>query len=62
MKKSDVIKLFGGTPATCAAAMDTTRQALEHWPENMKQWQCDYVYGLACRLGMGRKIKKLAGY
>lgn len=55
MTKTEAIKLCGAaTSADFARLLGMTRQAIDHWPDELPQNYIDRVVGLAVRLG---KIK-----
>lgn len=61
MTKTQAYELFGGKE-NLRAATELTRQAIDLWPEKLKMWHVDYLYGLANRFGLGAEVKKIVGY
>lgn len=49
MKKSEAIKLLGGTPTTAAAAVGITVSAVSQWPDELPQRIVDRVLAALAR-------------
>lgn len=50
MTKADAISIFG-TVFDLSVAINTTRQAIYQWPDDLDQRRADQVTGAAMRLG-----------
>jgi hypothetical protein len=53
MKKSDAIRLLGGTVSAAAAAVGVTYQAVDRWPDELPPRIADRVFAALWRKSRG---------